>query len=116
MDNKYKKLVDTLPKESEDLWFEYNLAVNKIIQENQQLKEQLKGVQEEREYLFNKLSIENKYLQQENKQLKEQRQELRSWLEKLKTMYENEYKDVDTAEHYNSVLSKLNELEEGKDE
>lgn len=37
MDNKYKKLVNTLPKESEDLWFEYNLAVNKIIQENQQL-------------------------------------------------------------------------------
>lgn len=37
MDDKYKKLVDTLPKESEDLWFEYNLAVNKIIQENQQL-------------------------------------------------------------------------------
>jgi hypothetical protein len=37
MYNKYKKLVDTLPKESEDLWFEYNLAVNKIIQENQLL-------------------------------------------------------------------------------
>ena len=43
MDDKYKKLVDTLPKESEDLWFEYNLAVNKIIQENQQLKEQLEN-------------------------------------------------------------------------
>lgn len=43
MDDKYKKLVDTLPKESEDLWFEYNLAVNKIIQENHQLKEQLEN-------------------------------------------------------------------------
>ena len=47
--------------------------------------------------------------------LKKQKEELRSWLEAIKTMYENEYKDVDTAEHYNSVLSKLNELE-NKDE
>ena len=38
MNNKYEKLVDTLPKESEDLWFEYNLAVNRIIQENKELK------------------------------------------------------------------------------
>ena len=50
-------------------------------------------------------------LLEETQQLKEQRQELRSWLEAIKTMYENEYKDVNTAEHYNSVLSKLNELE-----
>ena len=41
----------------------------RLQQENNQLKEQLKGVREEREYLFNKLSIENKYLQQENQQL-----------------------------------------------
>lgn len=55
-------------------------------------------------------------LQQENNQLKEQRQELRSWLEAMVKIYENEYKDVDTAEHYNSVLSKLNELEGGKND
>lgn len=33
-------------------------------QENSQLKEKLNGVYEERDYLFNKLNIENKYLQQ----------------------------------------------------
>lgn len=51
---KYKNLIETLPKESEELWFEYNLEVNKILQENQKLeteKEQLNslvnGCQEE---------------------------------------------------------------------
>ena len=36
---KYKNLIETLPKESEELWFEYNLEVNKILQENQKYKE-----------------------------------------------------------------------------
>ena len=45
-------------------------------QENQQLKDKLKGVQEERDYLFNKQSIENKYLALENQQLKEKVGEL----------------------------------------
>ena len=38
MNDKYTKLIETLPKESEELWFEYNLEVNKILQENQKLK------------------------------------------------------------------------------
>ena len=36
---KYKNLIETLPKESEELWFEYNLEVNKILQENKKYKE-----------------------------------------------------------------------------
>lgn len=36
---KYKKLIETLPKESEELWFEYNLDVNKTLQENKKYKE-----------------------------------------------------------------------------
>ena len=44
--------------------------VEDLLIENQQLKDKLKGVQEERDYLFNKQSIENKYLTEENKQLK----------------------------------------------
>lgn len=78
-----------------------------------------------------------KRLEQENNQLKEQLKtkhegfmasidqnceyatiliELRSWLEAMARIYEDEYKDVDVAEHYKSVLSKLNELEEDKNE
>lgn len=49
---------------------EENLDCSKYAVENKQLKDKLKGVQEERDYLFNKQSIENKYLTEENKQLK----------------------------------------------
>ena len=45
--------------------------IQELEQENKQLKDKLKGVQEERDYLFNKQSIENKYLTKENNQLKE---------------------------------------------
>ena len=34
-------LSKTLPKDSEDMWITYNLEVNKILQENEKLKEQL---------------------------------------------------------------------------
>lgn len=31
---KYKNLIETLPKESKELLFEYNLEVNKILKKN----------------------------------------------------------------------------------
>lgn len=82
--------------------------IKQLHQENNQLKEKLN--------CDLKWALKYDDLFIEYQQLKEQRQELRSWLEAIKTMYENEYKDVDTAEHYNSVLSKLNELEDGNNE
>lgn len=45
--------------------------------------------------------------------LKHNWNELKRWLEAIRFMYEIEYKDIDTAEHYNSVLNKIKELEEG---
>lgn len=39
---------------------------------------------------------------------------LRNFLESMIRIYENEYKDVDTAYHYRCSLDKMNELE-GKD-
>ena len=36
---------------------------------------------------------------------------LREFLESMIRIYENEYKDVDTACHYKCVLDKMNELE-----
>lgn len=37
-------LSKTLPKDSEDMWITYNLEVNKILQENEKLKEQLEDI------------------------------------------------------------------------
>lgn len=79
----------------------------KLQQENNQLKEQYC----ERTDCGGRLGNSKKVERLENTI-----KELRNWLEAIKTMYENEYKDVNTAEHYNSVLSKLNELEGIKDE
>ena len=50
--------------------------------ENQQLKDKLKGVQEERDYLFNKTSVENKYLQQDRDKYKEVIEDVREYIEK----------------------------------
>jgi hypothetical protein len=64
----------------------------KIIQENQQLKEKLNGVYEERDYLFNKLSIEKKYLQERiNKAMEYMKYNATSnYFDKEKNMYRRE--------------------------
>lgn len=69
---KYKNLVETLPKESEELWFEYNLEVNKILQENQELKincnignENLNFYREENKKLINQQKEFIEYMENE---------------------------------------------------
>lgn len=70
--------------------------VEDLLIENQQLKDKLKGVQEERDYLFNKQSIENKYLTEENKQLKEIIEEIEKFItENKKKVYHNSFIDDD---------------------
>ena len=71
-------------------------------------------------YPFNHKDLEEleniiNYYEQENAQLKEQRQELRNWLEEQK---QDRYYDNDAYRYtaYDNVLSKLNELEGGKNE
>lgn len=59
--------------------------VEKLQQENKELKDKLNGVYEEREYLFNKLNIENNFLIQENARLKDKNK-----------------KAIDKLEYYNS--------------
>lgn len=39
-----------------------------------------------------------------------QQKEFIKWLEAMNKMYQNEYKDIDTAEHYNCVLKKYQEI------
>lgn len=47
MDDKYAELIKTLPEDSQELWFEYNLAVNRILQENANLQERVDKLQQE---------------------------------------------------------------------
>ena len=39
-----------------------------------------------------------------------QQKEFTEWLEAMSKMYENEYKDIDIAGHYNCVLAKYKEI------
>lgn len=58
------------------MWLEkIEPIINQLQQENQSLKKQLDGIREERDYLFNKLSTENKNLTVENKKIKKQLEE-----------------------------------------
>ena len=42
--------------------------------------------------------------------LETQQKEFIEWLEAMNRMYQNEYKDIDAAEHYNCVLQKYKSI------
>ena len=82
-------------------------VVDKVNWENQLLKkenEQLKKQVDE----YKKLGF--KYLQDKNNDLETQQKEFIEWLEAMNRMYQNEYKDIDAAEHYNCVLQKYKSI------
>lgn len=56
----------------------------------------------------------NDYANEELDQHKNNWEELKEHLEAMIRIYENEYKSVDDAEHYRSILNKMKELEEDK--
>ena len=70
-----------------------------------------------KEEYIDTILLENDRLYKENNLLKEQRQELRSWLEEeinnIETLFGGE---TSMTIGYKTVLSKLNELEGGKNE
>ena len=95
--------------------------------ENKELKLQLKGTthcfdEEEHEKL--KKQVEeykdkinwyenfevNKTIDKLRIKHNNQQKEFIGWLEAMSKMYENEYKDIDIAGHYNCVLAKYKEL------
>ena len=43
-------------------------------------------------------------------EMENQQKEFIEWLEAMSKMYENEYKDIDIAGHYNCVLAKYKEI------
>ena len=61
---------------------------------NGELREEIKGIREERDYLFNKLSIENKYLSQENQQLKDIRETAINYIDQV-IMYKPCAREID---------------------
>ena len=83
-------------------------AIKELQQENQELKKQL-------EKKYSKIgTLTNEVLYEENTKLINQQKEFIEWLEAMNRMYQNEYKDIDTAEHYNCVLQKYKEIIGGK--
>ena len=69
---------------------------------------------EQLQFEVNRLVIDNFLKQQELDQYKNNWEELKEHLKAMIRIYENEYKSVDDAEHYRSILSKMKELEENK--
>ena len=89
-------------------------GVQHLQQENKQLKDKLKGVQEERDYLFNKQSIENKYLALENKQLKEVVKEVREYIKDTCYYYDLENYSSMTSNEVKELLQILDKVKENK--
>ena len=72
--------------------------------ELQELKKQLENKYEKIGTLTSEL------LYEENTKLINQQKKFIEWLGTMNRMYQNEYKDIDTAEHYNCVLKKYKEI------
>ena len=97
------------------------LTIEDLYQENQELKKQLEEYQEELEKadsitqscIFNgKKESEISYRKCLNmlEKHKNQQKKFIEWLEVMNRMYQNEYKDIDAAEHYNCILQKYKSI------
>lgn len=78
-----------------------------------QLEEYIKSDMKLKDELFNKRKeYQDTYkdVRIEIKEYKNQQKAFIKWLEAMSIMYENEYKDIDTAGHYNCVLQKYREI------
>ena len=93
-----------------DIFEELFDEMNNWKEEANELKKQLTTYQIlHRDCKVNNLKNISKIEEMENQQ-----KEFIEWLETMNRMYQNEYKDIDTAEHYNCVLRKYKEIIGGK--
>ena len=83
----------------------YNQA---LLKENQELKKQLEENKDKINWYEN-FEI-NKTIDELRIKHNNQQKEFIGWLEAMSKMYENEYKDIDIAGHYNCVLAKYKEI------
>ena len=97
------------------------LNLDDLLKENQELKKQVEQYQQELEKadsithscIFNgKKESEISFRKCLNmlEKLKNQQKEFIEWLEVMNRMYQNEYKDIDAAEHYNCILKKYKSI------
>lgn len=77
--------------------------------ENQELKKQLEKCYCNRTDCVGRIKDSKKYDSLVQTQ-ETQQKEFVKWLEDMSIMYENEYKDIDVAEHYKCVLQKYKKL------
>lgn len=122
-----QQVVDTngVPSEVYD-YIDCTHRNTELLKENQELKKQLEEYQQELEKadsitqscIFNskeesKISYRKCLNILDKKET--QQKEFIEWLKTMNRMYQNEYKDIDTAEHYNCVLKKYKEIIGGKE-
>ena len=84
-------------------------AIKYLLKENKELKKQLEGVREEREYLYNKLNIQNKYLAEENSKLYKQQKGFIKYLEEpIKLIKQGN--PINISEYTSAKLDTLKEI------
>ena len=98
----------------EDLTLMFMYCDEKAKDKIKQLKDKLKGVQEERDYLFNKTSVENKYLQQERDKYKEVIEEVREYIKNACYYYDLENYSSMTSNEVKELLQILDKVKEVK--
>ena len=83
-----------------------------ILKENKQLKELINGIREERDYLFNKLSVENKQIQQEKDLYKSVIEEARerSKFERKTALSLNQHYAVSIIDSVLQILDKAKDV------
>ena len=88
-----------------------------LVKENQELKKQLEKLQEEyiefqekaSDIQFELRDDRDNYYERLQDKYREQK-EFINWLKAMSKMYEEQYKDIDVAEHYNCVEKKYKEI------
>ena len=83
-------------------------TIEELKRENQELKKQLEENKDKINWYEN-FEI-NKTIDKLRLKHNNQQKEFIGWLEAMSKMYENEYKDIDIAGHYNCVLAKYKEI------
>lgn len=81
-------------------------TVKSLLKDNVELKKQLEET--DRKLFFTKNELDMRQKSIDNKL--NQQKEFIEWLKAMKRMYQNEYKDIDTAENYNCVLKKYKSI------
>lgn len=106
----YKSYYEDTTREQilEDTYIEYCAYVN-LAHRYGELKKQLENCYCNRTDCSGRIK-DSKVYDSLVQKVATQQKEFIEWLEAMSRMYENEYKDIDTAENYNCVLQKYKEI------